>query len=127
MQTLLSVVHVAVSLFMILVILLQAGKSGGMGALGSGSVQVFGGRGSQTILSKVTSICAIIFMVTSLSLAWLSSRSSSMVEQRAARVREEAAKTSPAAEPTKPAVEAAPTDAAPAEVPAAAPADGTAP
>ena len=84
MQTLIQIIHVVVCIFMILVILLQAGKSGGMGGLGGGggSGSVFGGRGSQTFLGKVTAACAAIFMVTSLSLAFLSSRSGSVVTER---------------------------------------------
>jgi preprotein translocase subunit SecG len=81
MQTVLSIVHVLVSVFMILVILLQAGKSGGIGIAG-GSSTVFGGRGSQTFLEKITTVCAAIFMITSLTLAYLSSRTDSAVLNR---------------------------------------------
>ncbi len=79
MQGFLTALHVFVSIFMILVILLQAGKGGGMGMLTGGS-QVFGARGAQPFLGKVTTVCAIIFMVTSLSLAYLSSSSRSVLE-----------------------------------------------
>jgi preprotein translocase subunit SecG len=79
-------VHVIVSIFLIFVILLQPAKSDGMGAVGGGggsnSSSVFGGRGSVTFLSKVTTVCAIIFMVTSLTLAWRSSHSSSVLQAR---------------------------------------------
>lgn len=112
MQTLLSIVHVVVSLFMILVILLQAGKSGGMGGLSGGSATVFGGRGSQTFLGKLTSACAAIFMVTSLTLAYMSSRSESMILQHAREIQEKAA-----AADTKTAVPADAKPAAPAEKP----------
>lgn len=81
MDTLLNIVHVFVCLFLVLVILLQAGKSGGMGGIGSGggSSTVFGSRGSQTLLGKVTTVSATLFMITSLSIAWFSSRSDSMI------------------------------------------------
>ena len=80
----LTVLHVAVSVVLILVILLQAGKGGGMGAaFGGGSQTVFGGRGAQTFLGKVTSICAAIFMLTSVALAVMSSRSGSVVRPEA--------------------------------------------
>lgn len=81
MDTLLNIIHIFVCLFLVLVILLQAGKSGGMGGIGSGggSSTVFGSRGSQTLLGKVTTISATLFMLTSLSLAWFSSRSDSMI------------------------------------------------
>jgi len=78
--------HVIVSVFLIFVILLQPAKSDGMGAVGGGggsnSSSVFGGRGSVTFLSKVTTVCAVIFMVTSLTLAWRSSHSSSVLQAR---------------------------------------------
>jgi len=120
-----SILHVSVSLFMILVILLQAGKSGGIGGLAGGSGSVFGGRGSQTILSKITTACAAIFMATSLTLAWFSSRSDSMVTQRLTAAAEKKAAETKAAEAkpedaAKPEGEAAPAaDAPKADAPAA--------
>jgi preprotein translocase subunit SecG len=85
LTALITVVHVVVSFVLILVILLQAGKGGGMGAaFGGGSQTVFGGRGAQTFLGKVTSVCAAIFMITSLTLSFLSTRSSSVVRPTAA-------------------------------------------
>jgi preprotein translocase subunit SecG len=79
--TLVTILHVLVCVFLILVILLQAGKGGGMGAAfgGAGAQTVFGGRGAQTFLGKVTSVCAGIFMLTSLTLAYQASRSASEV------------------------------------------------
>jgi preprotein translocase subunit SecG len=101
--TLVTIIHVVVSLFLILVILLQAGKDGGMGAgLGGGGAQsVFGGRGSQTFLSKVTSVSAAVFMVTSLTLAYGSSKSGSVVSD--IRVPAAPAAPAPAAPPAQPA------------------------
>jgi preprotein translocase subunit SecG len=80
--TLVTIVHVVVCIFLILVILLQAGKGGGMGAAfgGAGAQTVFGGRGAQTFLGKVTSACAAIFMITSLTLAYHASHTSSVVK-----------------------------------------------
>jgi preprotein translocase subunit SecG len=78
-------VHVIVSIFLIFVILLQPGKSDGMAAFsggGGGSTTAFGGRGSVTFLSKVTTGCAIIFMLTSLTLAYRSSHSDSVLRAR---------------------------------------------
>ena len=78
-------VHVLVSIFMIFVILLQPGKGEAMGgAFGGGgnSNTVFGGRGSVTFLSKVTTGCAIVFMLTSLTLAYRSSHSDSVLRAR---------------------------------------------
>jgi preprotein translocase subunit SecG len=75
-HTFLSVLHVVVGLFLILVVLLQAGKGAAMGAsLGSaGSQAMFGSSGAGTFLTKLTTGAAIIFMVTSLSLAVVSTK-----------------------------------------------------
>ena len=79
-------VHVVVSVFLIFVILLQPGKGAGMAAFSGGgggaSTTAFGGRGSVTFLSKVTTVCAIVFMLTSLTLAWRSSHSDSVLRAR---------------------------------------------
>jgi preprotein translocase subunit SecG len=58
-----------------LVVLLQQGKGGGMGAAfgGGATQQVFGGRGAGNILTRATAICAGIFMLTSVTLAYVSS------------------------------------------------------
>ncbi len=73
--TLLEIIHVFVCLFLMLVVLLQQGKGGGMGAAfgGGATQQVFGGRGAGNILTRATAICAGIFMLTSVSLAYVSS------------------------------------------------------
>ena len=74
MHTFLSVLHVIVGFFLILVVLLQAGKGAAMGAsLGSaGSQAMFGSSGAGNFLTKLTTGAAIIFMITSLSLAVVS-------------------------------------------------------
>src|SRR6266704_3608342 len=76
LPTILTVFHVIVSIFLILVVLLQQGKSADWsGAFGGGGTQTaFGSRGSGTVLSRATTAAAIIFMITSLSLAILISR-----------------------------------------------------
>ena len=72
MYTLMIILHVVVSLALILIVLLQTGKGAEMGAgFGGGSNQtIFGSRGAATFLSKVTTGAAVIFMLTSLSLAY---------------------------------------------------------
>ena len=69
-------VHVVVCLFLIVVILLQSGKAADLaGAFGGmGSQTAFGPRGSATLLSKATTVSAVIFMVTSMTLSILASK-----------------------------------------------------
>jgi preprotein translocase subunit SecG len=75
-HTPLTVMHVIACLFLILVILIQPGKSGGGGIFGSaGAQQVFGGRGAGNFLTKTTWATATLFFATSMSLAYLSSSS----------------------------------------------------
>lgn len=74
MSTLLHVVHIVSCLFLILVVLLQQGKGGGLGgAFGGGATQVFGGRGAGNLMTRITAVCATLFILTSVALAWLSS------------------------------------------------------
>ena len=74
LQTFIDIIHVFVCLILMGVVLLQQGKGGGMGAaFGGGTAQVFGGRGAGNILTRATAVCAGIFMLTSVSLAYLSS------------------------------------------------------
>jgi len=75
LETFLQILHVFVCLVLMFVVLLQQGRGGGMGAAfgGGAAAQVFGGRGAGNILTRATSICAAIFMLTSVSLAYLSS------------------------------------------------------
>ena len=76
MVILLTILHVIVCLFLIIVVLLQSGKAADLaGAFGGmGSQTAFGPRGAATVLSKATTIAAGLFMVTSLSLAILATR-----------------------------------------------------
>lgn len=65
------VLHILICIFLIVVILLQAGKGAEAGAsFGMGGSQsLFGARGAATLLSKVTTVVALLFLVTSISLA----------------------------------------------------------
>ena len=74
MSIFLIVIHVIVCIALIMIVLLQTGKGADMGAaFGGGSSQtLFGSTGASTFLSKATTAAAIIFMVTSLGLAYLS-------------------------------------------------------
>ena len=74
LQTFLNILHTFVCVFLILVVLLQQGRGGGIGsAFGGATAQVFGGRGAGNFMTRLTAICAVIFMGTSMSLAYLSS------------------------------------------------------
>lgn len=79
MIVVLTILHIAVSLFLIGVVLLQSGKGAEMGASfgSSGSQSVFGAGGGTTFLSKMTTGAAVIFMLTSLTLAYVSGMPSS--------------------------------------------------
>jgi preprotein translocase subunit SecG len=76
MITLVTIVHIIVCLFLIIVVLLQSGKSGDIAAAfgGMGSQTAFGPRGAATALSRATTWSAIIFMVTSITLGVFASR-----------------------------------------------------
>src|SRR4051794_17273812 len=83
-QTPLTVMHVLSCLFLILVILIQPGKSGGGGIFGSaGAQQVFGGRGAGNFLTKTTWATATLFFATSMTLAYLSSSSDEALQKKA--------------------------------------------
>src|SRR5512141_1074827 len=77
MVILVTIIHIIVCLILVVVVLLQSGKAADLaGAFGGmGSQTVFGPRGSATVLSKATTIAAAMFMVTSLTLSILSTRS----------------------------------------------------
>jgi preprotein translocase subunit SecG len=106
MTVLLVIIHVVVSLFLILVVLLQQGKGADLaGAFGGGGSQTaFGARGATTLLHKLTTAFFVLFVVTSLTLAILQARprSSVMAGQ-------------PAAAPTTTTAAPAPAPAAPAQ------------
>ena len=86
LTTLLQVLHAFVCSVLMFVVLLQQGKGGGMGAAlgGGGAAQVFGGRGAGNILTRATAIAAMTFMLTSVSLAYISSSGDRALKARAA-------------------------------------------
>lgn len=84
MTTLLIIIHILVCLFLIAVVLLQSGKGAEIGAAFGGSSQtLFGGRGAATFLNKLTTGAAIVFMLTSLALSTIATRSASVIKQAA--------------------------------------------
>lgn len=86
LQTFINIVHLFACTVLVGVVLLQQGKGGGMGAaFGGASAQVFGGRGAGNILTRATAVCAAIFMLTSVSLAYLSSSGDRALRARVAQ------------------------------------------
>lgn len=82
MTVLLTIIHITVSFFLIFIVLIQSSKGAEMGAAFGGSSQtLFGSRGAATFLSKLTTIAAIAFMLTSLFLAIVSVKSGSVVKK----------------------------------------------
>lgn len=73
MDIFLHVVHVLAALALIGLVLIQHGKGADAGASfgAGGSNTVFGSAGSANFLTRATAVCAVIFFVTSLGLAWL--------------------------------------------------------
>jgi len=114
---LVTIVHVIMCIILICVVLLQTGKGADMGAAFGGSSQtVFGSGGPGTFLNKMTTVIAIIFMLTSLWLSYFAShKGSSVVDQAAPPPIEQTVPQTPA--PTAPAPVPAPA-VPPAEAPA---------
>jgi len=75
MPAIISAIHVIVCLFLIVIVLLQHGKGADIGATFGGGNTVFGSEGPVPLLNKVTTGAAVIFMVTSIGLAYLSAKS----------------------------------------------------
>ena len=77
MENLLTIVHVIVCLFLVGIVLLQHGKGADIGATFGGSSQsLFGTEGPLPLLNKITTAVAVIFMLTSVTLAYMSSQTS---------------------------------------------------
>ena len=77
---LLVFLHVVICFFLVIVVLLQSGKAADLaGAFGGmGSQTAFGPRGSATLLSKATTISAVVFMLTSLTLSILATKNAGL-------------------------------------------------
>ena len=88
------VVHIIVCIFLVLVVLLQSGKGADLaGAFGGGATQTaFGSRGPASFLTRMTTVVAIIFMVTSISLSMMGGRRStnneSVMDRKSSPVQE---------------------------------------
>ncbi len=112
MSSFVIIIHIIVAVALILIVLLQTGKGADMGAaFGGGSSQtLFGGSGASTFLSRLTTIVAVIFMLTSLGLAYLSShRAIRSVTSRVAVPTTEQTEQAPLEVPVQPAAKEADT------------------
>ena len=108
MTTILIIVHVFVCIALIMIVLFQSGKGADMGAAfgGGSSNTLFGSTGASTFLSKATTVAAVIFMLTSLGLAYMSSHGTgktSVMEDVQAPITQPAGQTenTPAETPAK--------------------------
>ncbi|MCB9548605.1 MAG: preprotein translocase subunit SecG [Myxococcales bacterium] len=121
LETLVTVVHVLTCFFLILVVLLQSGKGGGVSAaFGGGAGSALGQSAAATVLGKVTSWAAGIFMVTSMVLAVYSSPSANDPTRKFAEENAAGAPVSAPASDAAPASADAPaSEAAPAPEPEA--------
>jgi len=90
--TLLVILHVFVSLAIIGIVLLQSGKGADIGSAfgGAGSQAVFGSLGTPTLLGKITTGVAIVFILTSFSLALLASKRAGSIMKEPAAVEQPA-------------------------------------
>lgn len=103
MSLIIIILHVAVCVALIMIVLLQTGKGADMGAaFGGGSSQtLFGSTGASSFLSKATTFVAIIFMLTSLGLAYFSAQrtGSSIMLDKKVPIEQNASKSAPAQTP----------------------------
>jgi preprotein translocase subunit SecG len=120
LKTPLVVLHIFVCLMLMLVVLIQPGKSGGLGAAlgGAGATQIFGGRGAGNFLTRTTWIAASIFFLTSVTLAYLSTSTGDSLKDLAKRPAPTAPVPAPSALAPADAPPAGATDTPPASTPA---------
>lgn len=96
-----AVIQIVICFLLVVVILLQEGKKG-MGAIfGGSSSSIFGARGAANILTKITSVLAILFMLNSVWMSYISSKNTSVVDSAVIEEKAEPAKAEPVAEPAK--------------------------
>ncbi len=81
MTTFLLVIHLCVCFFLIFIVLIQSGKGAEVGAAFGGSSQtMFGARGAATFFSKLTTTAAVVFMLTSLTLSILTTKTGPVIK-----------------------------------------------
>jgi preprotein translocase subunit SecG len=103
MTTLVVIIHLAVCLALIFIVLLQHGKGAGLGASFGGSSQtVFGSTGAAPFLAKLTAAVALVFMLTSLGLAFMGRHEKSVTEGMEKRPRTQQSQPAAPAPPAMP-------------------------
>jgi preprotein translocase subunit SecG len=103
-----GILHIIVCIILVLVVLLQSGKGADLaGAFGGGATQTaFGSRGPASFLSKMTTIAAVIFMVTCIVLSMIATKTESKSVLESKKTTSQPAKKAPAA--SQPSNQAAP-------------------
>ncbi|MBN2467542.1 MAG: preprotein translocase subunit SecG [Deltaproteobacteria bacterium] len=115
MTTFVIIIHIIVCVALILIVLLQSGKGANLGAAFGGSTQtIFGATGSVGVFEKVTTAVAIIFMVTSLSLTYISAERGGRSVMQAPVAQEASQQGAQETAPQEPSVPPAPEESQPA-------------
>ncbi len=116
MYALLMALHLIVCLCLVAVVLVQSGKGGGLagGAFGGATQTVFGGRGATDFITRATVVLGVLFFVTSLSLALMTSRGTGGAKSIVSVAARRAASTAPATGAPAPVGTASPVTPAPA-------------
>jgi preprotein translocase subunit SecG len=103
LHTPIVILHAIVCILLMLVVLIQPGKSGGLGAAlgGAGAQQIFGGRGAGNFLTRTTWISATVFFVTSITLAYISTSTGDSLQNLNRRNKAQGIETSSAPDTAK--------------------------
>lgn len=104
--TFITIIHIIVAVFMVIVVLLQGGNQGGIGAAfgGANTSGVFGAAGATSFLGKLTYGAAAIFMITSIALTMIEGKTGNigLKERLKANATEKAGETTPSNPPAQP-------------------------
>ncbi len=103
MYTLLVTIHIIICIFLVCIVLLQKGKGAEIGAVFGSSEALFGAAGPATFLNKLTTVTAVLFMLTSLGLTYMSAKMSNKSVMDSVQV-QEGSTTMPAAPAETPVV-----------------------
>ncbi|AEH45279.1 preprotein translocase, SecG subunit [Thermodesulfatator indicus DSM 15286] len=95
MFTVLVVVHIIVCIFLVGVVLVNVSKGSEVGAVFTGSQAIFGGAGPGTFLNKVTTVLAILFFCTSLSLTYISTKRTTTIMEKVPQINIPAPESAP--------------------------------